>query len=122
MQNVPSCTAVPFREQSSAVAASNPVDELKLKVCRLMEDHIESLRTQTFLPPDDEQREADEKRLKDIREVSADYLAAVERAHPQHSKIEGSRMTDKPTVEITRESREGHKTRGKRTRKGSNCH
>ena len=98
VQNVPSCTAVPFTSIHDDVA--NPVDELKLKLSRLMEEHIESLRKQTFVPPDEEQREADEERLKRIREISADYLVAVERAQAQHPQIEESRMTDKPSVKL----------------------
>lgn len=65
-----------------------------------MEEHIESLKKQTFVPPDKEQREADEKRLKRIREVSADYLVAVERVLTQHPRIEEPRMTDKPSVKL----------------------
>lgn len=100
VQNVPSCTAVPLREQSSDFDVANRVDELRQKLSRLMEEHVESLRKQTFLPADEEQREADEKRLKRIREISADYLVAVERTHAQRPQIEESRMTDKPSVKL----------------------
>jgi len=100
VQNVLPCSAVPFRGQSSEFEVSNPVDQLKQELSRVMEEHIESLRKQTFVPPDEEQRETDEKRLKRIREVSADYLVAVERTHAQHPQIEEPRMTDKPSVKL----------------------
>jgi hypothetical protein len=63
-----------------------------------MEDHLESLKKRAFVPADDEEVEADEKRLKQIREVSADYLAAMERTR---DRTEGNSMTkDKPSVTL----------------------
>ena len=59
------------------------VDEPKQKLSRLTEEHLESLSKESFVRADDKQLEAHEKRLNDIREVSADYLAAMARTHSQ---------------------------------------
>jgi hypothetical protein len=42
-----------------------------------MEEQVESLQKQTFLGLDKEEARKQEKRLKRIREVSADFLAAL---------------------------------------------
>ena len=42
-----------------------------------MEEHLQSLKKQAFVRADEHQVRLDEKRLKDIREVSAEYLAAM---------------------------------------------
>jgi hypothetical protein len=53
------------------------------KVCdelrRLMLEHIESLKTQTFVGLDEEGLRQQEELLKRIREVSAAFLAALKR-------------------------------------------
>jgi hypothetical protein len=42
-----------------------------------MTEHIESVRKQTFLPLSEQELQQQTERLKRIREVSADYLAAL---------------------------------------------
>jgi hypothetical protein len=73
------------------------VDELRREMERLMKEHLESLKAQAFLPPSVEEREQDESRLKLIREISADYLAAIQGSQIQ---IGGKSMTDKPSVTL----------------------
>jgi hypothetical protein len=51
--------------------------ELREELNRLMEEQVESLQKQTFLGLDKEEARKQEKRLKRIREVSADFLAAL---------------------------------------------
>jgi hypothetical protein len=53
-------------------------DELR----RLMLEHIESLKTQTFVGLDEEGLRQQEELLKRIREVSAAFLAALKRHGP----------------------------------------
>lgn len=54
--------------------------ELREELSRLLQEQIESLTKQTFLGPDDAELSRQEARLKRIREVSADFLAALKRA------------------------------------------
>ena len=96
-QDVPCCVALGVCEQPRYRDPADCLDELRRKLNRLMEEHLESLRKQSFLAPDDEQRETDEKRLKDIREISTDYLVAMKRSH---SRTEDVSMTDKPSVSL----------------------
>jgi hypothetical protein len=42
-----------------------------------MREHLESLKSETYLKPTDQEVRRQEERLKRIREVSADYLAAL---------------------------------------------
>jgi hypothetical protein len=51
--------------------------ELRQELSRLMEEQVESLRTQTYLGIDPAELKKQEERLKRIREVSADFLAAL---------------------------------------------
>jgi hypothetical protein len=53
-------------------------DELE----RLMREQIESLTKQTFLGINPEDLSREKQRLERIREVSADYLAALKKIHP----------------------------------------
>jgi hypothetical protein len=53
-------------------------DELE----RLMREQIESLTKQTFLGINLEDLSREKLRLERIREVSADYLAALKETHP----------------------------------------
>jgi len=55
------------------------IEELRDELRRLMLEHIESLEKETFggLSKDDVRQQ--EERLKRIREVSADFLAALKR-------------------------------------------
>ncbi len=81
VRDVRACVVFHFHEGSPQFDVAERTDEIKREMSRLMEEHLESLRKQAFVPPDNEQIEADEKRLKRIREVSADYLAAMAREH-----------------------------------------
>jgi hypothetical protein len=61
--------------------ASRSVDELRDELNRLMLEHIESVKAETFLGRLDEEAWLQEqKRLKRIREVSADLLLALRRS------------------------------------------
>ena len=55
------------------------VDELRVELSRLMLEHIESLKEETFggLNQDDLRQQVE--RLQRIREVSADFLTALKR-------------------------------------------
>ena len=60
--------------------AERSVEELRDELNRLMEEQMESLRKQTFGGLDDEELRQHEARLKRIRELSADFLAALKRS------------------------------------------
>ena len=53
------------------------VEQLRDELNALMKEHIESVRKQAFVPLNDRELQEEEVRLKRIREVSADYLAAL---------------------------------------------
>ena len=55
------------------------IEDLRYELDRLMREHIESMKKQVFLGRDEERFREQEQRLKRIREVSADYLAALKR-------------------------------------------
>ncbi len=55
------------------------VEELREELGRLMQEHLESLNQQTFGGLTDELLLQQEERLKRIREVSAEFLAALKR-------------------------------------------
>ncbi|MGA2747040.1 MAG: hypothetical protein ABSE44_20250 [Candidatus Sulfotelmatobacter sp.] len=59
--------------------AGRSAAELREELSRLMEEQMESLRRQTFLGLDNLELRRQEERLKRIREVSADFLAALKR-------------------------------------------
>ena len=56
--------------------------ELRDELSRLMMEQIESLKKQTFVRLDEEELRQQEERLKRIREVSADLIAALKRTAP----------------------------------------
>lgn len=62
-----------------------------------MQEHIEMLKQRAFVSPGEKERDQDENRLKLIREVSAEYLATMERLS---AKIERGQMTRKPHVTL----------------------
>jgi hypothetical protein len=55
------------------------LEELRDELKRLMLEHIASLEAETFAGDNQEALGEQEERLKRIREVSADYLAALKR-------------------------------------------
>jgi hypothetical protein len=59
--------------------AGRSAAELREELSRLLEEQMESLRKQTFLGLDEAELHRQEVRLKRIREVSADLLAALKR-------------------------------------------
>ena len=59
--------------------AARTAAQLRDELDRLMREHIESLRGQVFGGMTPEEIREHEKRLSRIREVSADYLAALKR-------------------------------------------
>ena len=59
------------------------VKELREELHRLMIEQIESLKKQTFEGGDEVLFRQHEERLKRIREVSADFIAAMKRNLPQ---------------------------------------
>jgi hypothetical protein len=59
--------------------AGRSAAELREELGRLMEEQMESLKKQTFLGLDKVELHRQEDRLKRIREVSADFLAALKR-------------------------------------------
>jgi hypothetical protein len=63
--------------------AGRSAAELREELGRLMEEQMESLKRQTFLGLDDVELRRQEERLKRIREVSADFLAALKREGPR---------------------------------------
>src|SRR6266480_5794064 len=77
--------------------ARRSIDELQQEISRLMQVHIESLKREAFVLPTQRQIEEEEERLKLIRELSADYLAALQRSQ---KRMEGASMTEKPSVTL----------------------
>jgi hypothetical protein len=59
--------------------AARSTAELREELGRLMEEQMESLKRQTYLGLDKVELRRQEERLKRIREVSADFLAALKR-------------------------------------------
>jgi hypothetical protein len=58
---------------------SSKAEELRGQLNRLLMEEIESLKKQTFGGLNEEELREQEQRLKRIRELSADYLAALKR-------------------------------------------
>ena len=58
------------------------VEKLSVELERLMREQIESLARQTFLGITSEELLREKERLQCIREVSADFLAALKRLPP----------------------------------------
>ena len=59
--------------------ANRSVKEMRDELNRLMAEQIESLKKQTFGGISEEEFRQQEERLKRIRELSADFLAALKR-------------------------------------------
>lgn len=59
--------------------AERSLEELHDELNRLMLEHIESVGNETFTGLNEKELRQQEERLKRIREVSADYLAALKR-------------------------------------------
>jgi hypothetical protein len=59
--------------------AGRSAAELREELSRLLEEQMDSLKKQTFLGLDKAELHHQEVRLKRIREVSADFLAALKR-------------------------------------------
>jgi len=55
------------------------VEEIRNELEKLMREQLESLRVQTFGGLTEEELHQQKERLKRIREVSADFLAALKR-------------------------------------------
>lgn len=64
--------------------AGRSAAELRTELSRLLEEQINSLKKQTFLGLDEAELSRQEVRLKRIREVSADFLAALKREREGH--------------------------------------
>jgi hypothetical protein len=64
--------------------AGRSAAQLREELSRLLEEQMESLRKQTFLGLDEAELSQQEARLKRIREVSADFLAALKREREGH--------------------------------------
>jgi hypothetical protein len=73
-------------------------DDVRNELNRLMQEHIESLQTHTFVAPTDKQFRETEDRLKRIRELSSEYLIAMKKS--AQSKMEGEGMPEKPSVTL----------------------
>ena len=58
---------------------SRNAEELRDQLNRLLMEEIESLKKQTFGGLNEDELREQEERLKRIRELSADYLAALKR-------------------------------------------
>jgi CRISPR/Cas system-associated endoribonuclease Cas2 len=63
-----------------AIMGERSLEQLRDELNRLMQEHIESVENETFTGRlNEEELRQQEERLKRIREVSADYLAALKR-------------------------------------------
>ncbi len=58
------------------------VEKLRDELERLMREHIESMKKQTFLGITPEELLQEKERMQRIREVSADYLVALKKLLP----------------------------------------
>jgi len=78
------------------------IQELRRELDRLMQEQVESLKKRTFGGLGEEELRREEQLLKRIREVSADYLAALERKTEKSraSASKETQMTDKPNVTL----------------------
>lgn len=75
------------------------VDELKQELQDLMREHLDDLTTRQFVQASKERLGKEEERLVRIREVSADYLAAVKR-DMLRQEVKGESMPDKSSVTL----------------------
>jgi len=79
------------------------IDDLHDELRRLMLEHVESIKEETFLGGlSEEEFQRHEMRLKRIRELSADYLATLERSlrASKSPMKEGDSMPEKPSVTL----------------------
>lgn len=60
--------------------AGRSLQQLSDELSRLMLEHMESVKEETFVGPSEEGVRPQEELLKRIREVSADFLAALKRS------------------------------------------
>jgi len=63
------------------------MEDLRDELKRLILEHLESLKTETFGGLNAEQLQQQEEQLNRIREVAADFLAALKRDFSQPEKI-----------------------------------
>jgi hypothetical protein len=61
---------------------SATVEKLRDELERLMQEHIEAMERRTFIGITEEEVLQEQKRLERIREVSADFLAALRHLQP----------------------------------------
>ena len=79
------------------------IDGLHDELRRLMLEHVESIKEETFLGGvSEEEFQRHEMRLKRIRELSADYLATLERSlrASKSPMKQGDSMPEKPSVTL----------------------
>ena len=79
------------------------IDDLHDELRRLMLEHVESIKEETFLGGlSEEEFQRHEMRLKRIRELSADYFATLERSlrASKSPMKEGDSMPEKPSVTL----------------------
>ena len=55
------------------------LEKLRDELERLMQEHIESMKTRTFLGISPQELQQEKERMQRIREVSADYLEALKK-------------------------------------------
>jgi TolA-binding protein len=55
------------------------LEQLRDQLERLMQEHIESMKTQTFLGISPQELHQEKERMQRIREVSANYLEALKK-------------------------------------------
>lgn len=60
---------------------SRSLEDLRDELHRLMAEQIESLKREAFIGRQETEVKKQEERLKRIREISADYLAAIKNNH-----------------------------------------
>jgi hypothetical protein len=58
------------------------LEKLRDELERLMQEHIESMKTRTFLGISPQELQQEKERMQRIREVSADYLEALKKLLP----------------------------------------
>jgi hypothetical protein len=78
------------------------IEELRGELDRLMQEQVESLKKRTFGGLGEAELRREEQLLKSIREVSADYLAALERKMEKSlaRANKETQMADKPNVTL----------------------
>lgn len=74
-------------------------NEAKRELDELMREHLESLSNEEFVQATHEDLRRQEERLNHIREVAADYLAAVKREAARNN-LGGEIMSERPKVTL----------------------